>query len=188
MTPDDSHQAALERLAISRERLRSSLMEAAHPHQEDGEHKPSMLMSALLAIPGAHIVVDAVRHWWSQHPMHLAGTLAANTARTVVRPMARRNPFALILGAMVVGGVIVWLKPWRGIVKPALLAGLVPQIVSRAISHVPIESWISTLVTMVTLRSATRGSDAPAAEPPATAGAPSAAAPAHDRPPSSTLH
>lgn len=196
---------AADRLAASRERIRASLAEASHPRQEEDEERPSMLMSALLAIPGAQTVVDAVKHWWWQHPMHLAGTLAANTARSMVGPMARRSPYALVLGAMAVGGLVFLIKPWRGIVRPALLAGLVPHLVSRVLAQIPIESWLSTLLAMVTLRGASQGHEedeagaegAPAAATQTTsqAASPSAAATgaasndaSRNPPPSTTLH
>jgi hypothetical protein len=148
--PLEPRLPALERLALSRERIRQSLHEAAEPPPSMGE--PSVLVTALLAIPGVGIVVDAVRRWWADHPLHFAGTLAANTARGMVRPMARRSPYRLVLAALVVGGLLYWVRPWRGLLKPALLAGLLPHLVSRAVAHVPMESWLATLMSMGTAR------------------------------------
>lgn len=147
---EDPRQLALQRLAISRERMRAHLHEASSPSRGEGEGKSHPVLDALMSIPGAGIVVEAVRGWWSQHPLHLATLVAADATRTFVRPFARRNPFVLVAGAVAVGGLIFWLKPWRGFLRPALLAGLLPQLVSRAVAHVPIESWISAVVTMAT--------------------------------------
>lgn len=144
--PPEPRPPALVRLAQSRERIRQSLSEAAEPPPSLEE--PSVLVTALMAIPGVGIVVDAVRRWWADHPLHFAGTLAANTARGMVRPMARRSPYRLVLAAVVVGGVLYWIRPWRGLLKPALLAGLLPHLVSRAVAHVPMESWLATLMSM----------------------------------------
>lgn len=190
---DDPRLPALERLAVSRERIRQTLAESNAHDKATADAPPSALMSAFLAIPGAGVVIDAVRHWWAQHPMHFAGTVAGHATRTLVGPMARRNPFTLVLLAMAAGGLLVWLKPWRGILKPALLAGLMPQIVSRAIAHVPLESWLSALTQMTTQRATQAGSpDAPVATPPAppsSQAAPQHVDPASTAPPSSTtLH
>lgn len=196
MNPDDPRVPALQRLALSRERMRQHLQEASTPRQGiGGEGKPSALVGALLSIPGMGILVDAVRGWWAQHPMHMAALVATNTARSVVRPMARSNPFALVVGAVAFGGMLFWLKPWRGFLKPALLAGLLPQIVSRAVAHVPMESWLSAIVTMASQGKPARApEDTAAAQPlqpvaPTQPGAPLAPDAAIARPPSSSsLH
>jgi hypothetical protein len=167
---DDPRQLALQRLAISRERMRAHLHEVSSPDRGEGEGRSHPVLDALMSIPGADIVVEAVRGWWSQHPLHLATLVAADATRTFVRPFARRNPFVLVAGAVAVGGLIFWLKPWRGFLRPALLAGLLPQLISRAVAHVPIESWISAVVTMATQQK----KRAPAQE---EAGAPAAASP-----------
>jgi hypothetical protein len=191
---DDPRVPALQRLAVSRERMRAHLHEASSPHRGVDGGKPHPLMEAVMSIPGAAIVIEAVRGWWSQHPLHLATLVAADAGRTFVRPFAKRNPFVLVAGAVAVGGLIFWLKPWRGFLRPALLAGLLPQIVSRAVAHVPIESWISALVAMTTQRQA-RPSPPDETAAPAQAAGPTATPPqrepsaaAHPVPPSSALH
>ena len=133
-------QRALQRLAISRERMRAHLHEASSPDRGEGEGKSHPVLDALMSIPGAGIVVEAVRGWWSQHPLHLATLVAADATRTLVRPFARRNPFVLVAGAVAVGGLIFWLKPWRGFLRPALLAGLLPQLVSQSATGVKARS------------------------------------------------
>lgn len=205
MTPeDDPRVPALQRLAISRERMRAHLHEASSPNRGSGDGKPHPLLDALMAIPGAPIVVEAVQGWWSQHPLHLASLVAGDATRTFLRPLARRNPFVLVAGAVAVGGLIFWFKPWRGFLRPALLAGLLPQIVSRAVAHVPIESWISAVLAMAAqgqprqsgAEAETPAPQAPVAEPGAADSAQAQAqAPARrddagtePRPPASTLH
>lgn len=143
----DPNLPALQRLTLSRARIRQTLVEAAEPPAPPAG-EPSVLVTALMAIPGVGAVVDSVRSWWAQHPLHFAGTLAANTASGMMRPMARRSPYRLVFAALAVGGLLYWVKPWRGLLKPALLAGLLPHLVSRAVAHVPMESWMSTLMTM----------------------------------------
>lgn len=148
----DPRLPAVERLALSRARLRGALQELSPPRNDGDEGGPSVLMTALLAIPGVSTVVEAVRNWWSQHPLHLATLVAGNTARSAVDPVARRSPFGLILAAAAIGALLYWVKPWRGLLKPALLAGMVPHLVSRVMDHVPLESWMAAVSTFASER------------------------------------
>jgi hypothetical protein len=54
--------------------------------------------------------------------------LAFNTAQAVVQPLAKTHPVALVTVAFVVGGLLAWRRPWRWILRPALFAGLLPQL------------------------------------------------------------
>ena len=134
---------------MSRERLRQSMLAAAADnHRRDEGSSSGMsakLLHALGGIPGASIVIDAVRSWWSQNPMRVASLVAADAAKTMLQPMAQRNPLLLVLGAVVVGALLVKIRPWRGILRPALFAGLLPQLVSKLMAQVPVESWMDML-------------------------------------------
>ncbi len=140
----DPRLPAVERLAASRERLRGALIEYTAP-PDPADEEPSMVMSALSSIPGVGSVIDAVRGWWANHPLHLATRVAGGTARSAMRPYARRNPYKLVLGAAAIGGLLYWIKPWRGLFRSALVAGVLPQIVARAMSQVPIEAWLASM-------------------------------------------
>lgn len=118
---------AAQRLAASRERMRVSMTRRT------------------AADDGTGPVLDAVKDWWAAHPLHVAGVVAADAAKTLIGPVAQRHPIALVAGALLLGGVLVWAKPWRGILKPALLAGLLPQLLSKAMAVVPVESWLAVL-------------------------------------------
>jgi hypothetical protein len=100
------------------------------------------------SIPGASVIIEAVRTWWARHPLRVAGTLAVDAAQAVVRPLAQRHPGKLVLGAFAVGALVAWVRPWRWIGKPALLSGLVPQILETAIEHVPVQSWLVVLTSL----------------------------------------
>jgi hypothetical protein len=106
-------------------------------------------LSVLKSIPGVSVVSDAVRSWWRQHPLHAAGLVLADTAKAVVLPLAQRHPLALVAGGFLVGGLLGWTRPWRWIVTPALLAGLLPQLLSRAAVGVPPSSWMTILATLL---------------------------------------
>lgn len=151
---------AAQRLAASRERMRVSMTPQAAAPDSTGP------------------VLDALKDWWAAHPLHVAGVVAADAAKTLIRPVAQRHPMALVAAALLLGGVLVWAKPWRGILKPALLAGLLPQLLSKAMAVVPIESWLAVLSSL------TRES-APAAAPEAKPAAPAATT---TTPPQSPLH
>ncbi len=137
-----------ERLSASRERLRHSLMESSTRKSRKGLAPKSTLLEGLSAIPGVGLVIDSVRGWWSQHPMRLAVLVASDAAKSMVKPVARSNPLGLVFGALAVGAVLVWARPWRGLLRPALFAGIVPQLISRALSQVPVESWMSAALTV----------------------------------------
>ncbi|MBC7956464.1 MAG: hypothetical protein H7Y33_11425 [Cytophagales bacterium] len=103
------------------------------------------------------VLRDALRDWWAKHPMRVTTLVAAEAAKVVMRPLARRHPIALVMGALVLGGLIVWARPWRGLLKPALLAGMLPQLVSKIVAQLPVESWLAVLSSLT--------------EPPASPGA-----------------
>jgi len=141
---------AAQRLAASRERLRVSMTRQPAAPDSTGP------------------VLDALKDWWAAHPLHVAGVVASDAAKTLIGPLAQRHPIALVAGALVLGGLVIWAKPWRGILKPALLAGLLPQLLSKAMAVVPIESWLAVLSSLTR-----EAAPAAAAEPqPAPAPAP----------------
>lgn len=106
-------------------------------------------LERLKSIPGASVVVEAVGRWWEQHPLRIAGMLAADLVQAVLQPVARRNPLGLVLGAAVLGGLLVWIRPWRWVPKPVLFAGLLPQLVSMVMAQVPPRSWMAVLTSLV---------------------------------------
>ena len=152
---------AAERLEASRARLRTALMEIAHPPP-----KPSLLgdlgigsfgsqiLEKLKSLPGAALVLESIEHWWAEHPLHAAGTLAEEASRRYVGPIARRNPVAVVLGSAVFGALLVASKPWRWLLRPALFIGLVPQIASHALKRMPLDSWLQMLSTLSGKRAA----------------------------------
>ena len=134
--------SAAERVALSREHLRQALHEAAAPRWPatdplTGAPMATPWLDRLKSIPGAGIAIDAIGLWWSRHPAHVAVGVASHTADTVVRPIAQRHPLALVAGAFAVGAVFAWSRPWRWALKPALFAGLLPQLLLSALKEAP---------------------------------------------------
>jgi hypothetical protein len=148
VSTEDRVTGAIERLALSRERLRSTMM----PPPAKASARPSGAGSAgsfaagltdrLKDLPGAALLLDAVRTWWAQHPLRTASMVAAEASRKFAAPLAERNPLALILGAVVVGALFALTKPWRWLLRPALFAGLVPALGARLMRQLPLESWL----------------------------------------------
>ncbi len=140
--------AAIERLALSRDRLRRAMVPspavatAASPG-------PQRWWRRLTEWPAVSAVVESVEAWWSQHPLRPVVQVAGEATTAAVKPLAQRNPVALVLAAAAVGAALAWSRPWRWAFRSALFAGLVPQLVARVVAHLPIESWMTMLGSML---------------------------------------
>ena len=144
---------ASDRLALSRERLRQAMRDIVAPPDRAAKQRAGgsavAWLDGLKSIPGANVVAEAVNSWWAQHPLRIAGMLAADVVKAVIQPVARRNPLGLVLGAAVLGGLLVWIRPWCWIPKPVLFAGLLQQLLTRAAAHVDPISWMAVLTSLV---------------------------------------
>jgi hypothetical protein len=123
---NDFEPSPVERLARSREQLRHALAGTSAMADEPGP-RPAW-WHELRALPGTGILADAVQQWWARHPLRATTLVAVNAAQAVVQPLARSHPLTLVTGAFVVGALLAWRRPWGWILKPALFAGLVPQL------------------------------------------------------------
>jgi hypothetical protein len=75
------------------------------------------LLDAPTATPGADggVVIDGVNE--------------------LLRPTARRHPLGLVAGAVLVGGLLAWSRPWRWDFRPVLFNGLCQQLVRDAVAQ-----------------------------------------------------
>jgi len=88
-------------------------------------------------------VVDAVQQWWARHPLRTTTLVALNAAQAVVQPLARTHPLALVALAFVVGAVLTRRSFRSWVLKPALFAGLLPQLMIASLkvhSHARLQS------------------------------------------------
>lgn len=146
-------ETAAERLARSREQIRESIAATAVPQRNAvALAQPGVAASALqtlldqaMSLPAVNVVVDAAQSWWRYHPWRAVGAVAADAGRVAVAPVANRHPVALVLGAALVGALLLRWGPWRWVAKRTLLAGFVPRLATRVAASVPMESWLSAL-------------------------------------------
>ena len=81
--------------------------------------------------PAARVLLTALSAWWAGHPLHLAGTLALQTADAAVRPVAHKHPVALMAAGLATGALLAWVRPWRHLSGKAVAAVVVPALLPR---------------------------------------------------------
>ncbi len=133
---------AVERIELSRARLRAAMLPPALPAPEPGSG-PLAWLERIKDQPSIAVIIDTLQGWWSRHPMRPLVQVASDATNAVAKPIAQHNPLAMVLAAGLLGIVFAWSRPWRWALKPALFAGLMPQLVSRVVANLPLESWLS---------------------------------------------
>lgn len=129
----------VERLTQSRERLRLALNGLPPPPDDPDAAQQAARAAApwwakLAALPGAGIVIEAAQQWWARHPLRANIVLAFNATQAVVLPVAQRHPVALVAAAFIIGGLLAWRRPQGWLLKPALFAGLLPQLLVASLN------------------------------------------------------
>ena len=139
--------AALERVELSRERLRRALQPPRAPTRARTRGPLDPRLRRLRALPLVAEMIDSVAAWWAQHPLRPISQMAGEASDALARPLAQRHPLLLVLAAGLLGAGLAWSRPWRWIFSSALFAGLVPQFVARVAASLPIASWLTMLAT-----------------------------------------
>jgi hypothetical protein len=133
-----------ERLAASRESIRHALVKAKAPRDAQASQAPQepgwlgTLGDALSDLPAAAIAVRWLRRWWAGHPWRTTFEFARDAGEELARPLAKKHPWWLLIGALVGGMLLTRAKPWRWLSGGALLAGLLPRL-----DLASIVSWIN---------------------------------------------
>jgi hypothetical protein len=84
----------------------------------------------------ADLTADVVRGWWVRHPWRVGSEAALGVADALLRPVAQRHPLRLVAGAVLVGGLLAWSRPWRWAARPGgLVTGLCRQLVHEAVAR-----------------------------------------------------
>jgi hypothetical protein len=138
----------IERLTRSRESLRQALNKAASPQTDRGcagaDNFPLNWLANLKTTPGINLLLGIFHDWWARQPLRVTLVLAAEAAVAVLQPIAQRHPVGLVAGAALAGGLIVLIRPWRWISTPALLTGMLPQLIAELIKHMPAQARADT--------------------------------------------
>jgi len=71
-------------------------------------------------------------------------SVAQVAARRALQTLADRHPLPLLGMAIAAGGLLMWTRPWRGLLRPALIAG----IAGRLTAGVPAKTAVA-LVTAI---------------------------------------
>lgn len=143
----------VERLALSRERLRAAMQPPpvkppSHLLGEGIGEFAKDLLARVRAMPGLGGLIEPIEAWWARHPLRTTGLVAAEASRNLTTPIAERHPLVLLFGAVLVGALLTLSRPWRWLVSPAVFAGLLPSLASRAIRELPVDSWLKVLASI----------------------------------------
>ncbi len=126
-SPSDSRErareAALQRLAVTRARLRQRLIpqytqEAAGPAHAFNIPRRlralwRTLRRSLRGSPVAAVAMTALQDWWHGHPWRTTGELVAEELHASLTPVVRRHPVATMLVSGAIGLAVMTAKPWR---------------------------------------------------------------------------
>ena len=138
--------AACDRLAETRGQLRLAIRAGRGPVKPIAGSRTTgwlgRLWSHLKSSPGTRPLVQGVDEWVAHSPLPVAASLVASALDATLWPMAQRNPWRLVLGAFVLGGVLAWGRPWRRVISPAILAAMLPRLLATLAGNVPRPTWI----------------------------------------------
>lgn len=102
-------------------------------------------LDALLSHPAVSTARDTLRQWWLAHPWRPLLTVGIEAGKQAVMPLARRHPMRLLGAAMLGGAVLSRWRPWKWIIAsaaPALAASLLPTLISRAATRIPLSALL----------------------------------------------
>lgn len=152
MSPSDPTVVAVARVRASRAKLRDAI-EARRPRSEPDDS--SDVRGDGLASYW-RTAQRMMRRGWHKHPwrpwVSMAQGFVEPAARSMIGPIARDRPVALVAGAACVGALFMATRPWRWLAPKAVAAGVSASFAAatvRALMHGP---WLATLVDALTPR------------------------------------
>lgn len=152
MNPSDPTVVAVARVRASRAKLRDAI-EARRPRPEPDESSDG---SADGLAAYWRTAQRMMRRGWHKHPwrpwVSMAHGFVEPAARSMIGPIARDRPVALVAGAACVGALFMATRPWRWLAPKAVAAGVSASFAAatvRALMHGP---WLATLVDALTPR------------------------------------
>lgn len=129
---------AQERLARSRTSMTQWLGDDAKA-RSTAEHSGSpglaRWLKGLSQHPLAALTIDALTDRWARHPLHTSVQLAEVAANETIAPLVRRHPVLVLGTAAVAGALLVRARPWRWLLRPALLAGIASQVAAQLLGR-----------------------------------------------------
>ena len=132
--PGSHEPSANERLTRSRERMSRWLADEERAAQAATANRPGWL-NTLRENPVSAMAVDALLAWWARQPLNTTVHVAEAAATAAIKPLVRRHPAAVLGSAALAGALVVWARPWRWLLSPALLTGVAAQVATRLIAH-----------------------------------------------------
>ena len=141
-----------QRLEASRTSLRVAMQ--PHPPATASEAPRGLIgrlklasssVDGVLGHPVVETLRDTARHWWMTHPWRPAIIVGLEAVNQLAVPVARKHPLRLLGIAMLGGAILSRLKPWKWLLKsagPALAASMLPALISRLATRIPVSTLI----------------------------------------------
>ena len=105
------------RLEANRSLLRihlvTSQMRSSDSASGRASHYSVYLIGLLAALAQGGTPTERLLAWWKTLPFAQAFGAVTHSAQSLLGPIAIRYPGRLMLGALLTGAVIVWVRPWR---------------------------------------------------------------------------
>ncbi len=134
MSVTEKEHAAIARLSGSRQYLREVLHGLAHPPRHPLSLKNGVsgvadeLLSRARSLPGTALLMNAVSRAWQRHPARPAVESTLARYRPALERKARKQPIAMLGLAFGVGALLWLARPWRLMLRPKVVAKLVPAV------------------------------------------------------------
>ena len=129
--------SAQDRLARSRANMTRWLADddAARATSQGSGAGLSGWLQKLRGEPLAALAIDALTDRWSRHPLQTTVRMAEVAASETIAPLVRRHPAATLGASAIAGALLVRARPWRWLVRPALMTGLAAQVAALLLAR-----------------------------------------------------